>query len=418
MIPFRDYDLRKIIAKQYQSVQNAIDSMSNEEIMANDLDILADNIYQRFFIEPVTIFEEDFAKRSIEQGKIQKRVNPFFRDFTGYGYEYEYVEIDGIIAVFYFPYQGEKTLFQCQASTISMGRYPDITVDKSTISFHFERPLDETNSQSAIDNLLKDLERNLKEIKDGLSYANKDVTDFNNDLKSQALKSLVEKRKKVEAYFSIAKMLEVPIEKKEYAKTHIPLQRKIVPVATHYESSDYYGISDIDYKEILTTIKHTGSTFERTPASYKTLHEENLRDILLAALNATYQGDATGETFRNDGKTDICIERKDRSAFVAECKMWTGQKAVSKAIEQLDSYLTWRDCKTALIYFVRRKDFMNTLKVAEAALRGIDRMRNVYAVDKNEFDCSFLSSANPGQLIKMRVMLFNLYCAEEGKVEP
>lgn len=414
MRPFRDRDLSEVISNQNKLVQSTIDSMSNEEIMANDLDILADNIYQRFFIEPVTIFEEDFAKRSIEQGKLRKRVDPFFRDFSGY----EYVEIDAIIAVFYFPYQGDKILFQCRASTYLLSVYPDITVDKGTISFHFERPLDETNSQSAIDNLLKDLERNLKEIKDGLSYANKDVADFNNDLKSQALKSLVEKRKKVEAYFNIAKMLEVPIEKKEYAKTHIPLQRKIVPVATHYESSDYYGISDADYKEILTTIKHTGSTFERTSASYKTLHEENLRDILLAALNATYQGDATGETFRNDGKTDICIERENRSAFVAECKMWTGQKAVSKAVEQLDGYLTWRDCKTALIYFVQKKNFMNILEVAEATLRGIDRMRNVHAVDKNEFDCSFLSSANPGQLIKMRVMLFNLYCAEEGKVEP
>ena len=39
-------------------------------------------------------------------------------------------------------------------------------------------------------------------------------------------------------------------------------------------------------------------------------------------------------------------------------------------------------------------------------------MRNVYTVDKNEFECTFLSSANLGQLIKMRVMLFNLYCNE------
>ena len=31
--------------------------MSNEEIMANDLDILAENTYQQFFIEPVQIFE-------------------------------------------------------------------------------------------------------------------------------------------------------------------------------------------------------------------------------------------------------------------------------------------------------------------------------------------------------------------------
>lgn len=131
----------------------------------------------------------------------------------------------------------------------------------------------------------------------------------------------------------------------------------------------------------------------------------------MASLNATYKGDATGETFRNSGKTDICIERDNRAAFVAECKIWSGPGEVEKAIEQLDSYLTWRDCKTALIYFVRRKDFIKTTETAESALRSFDNMRNVKSIDKNEFDCLFLSKSNPGQQIRMRVLLFNLYCS-------
>ena len=134
-----------------------------------------------------------------------------------------------------------------------------------------------------------------------------------------------------------------------------------------------------------------------------------MRNTLLAALNATYKGDVTGETFRNAGKTDICIERENRAAFVAECKMWTGPKEVSSAVFQLDSYLTWRDCKTALIYFVRRKDFLKVLESAEDALKAIDGMKRVSSVDKNEFECQLLSKANPGQLVKVRVMLFNLY---------
>lgn len=89
--------------------------------------------------------------------------------------------------------------------------------------------------------------------------------------------------------------------------------------------------------------------------------------------------------------------------------MWTGQKAVGDAITQLDSYLTWRDCKTALVYFVRRKDFLKVLEAAEDALRAYDGMKNITAVDKNEFECLFLSKSNIGQQIKMRVLLFNLY---------
>ena len=89
--------------------------------------------------------------------------------------------------------------------------------------------------------------------------------------------------------------------------------------------------------------------------------------------------------------------------------MWTGQKEVSSAVFQLDSYLTWRDCKTALIYFVRRKDFLKVLENAENALKTIDGMKRVSSVDKNEFECQLLSRPNPGQLVRIQVMLFNLY---------
>ena len=291
MKPFQDYDLRQVIANQWAAVNKKIDTMSNEEVMANDLDVLAENIYQAFFIEPVTIFEEDFSKRSIKQGKIQKYIEPFFRDYSGR----EYVEVDGVIAEFFFPYTGESDLFKCRASTFSMGVYPEIAVNKKTVSFRIERSLSEMSNANAKDNLLGSLDHALMEIREGLSYPNSDVTAFNNSLKQQAMKWLEEKKKKVEAYFSIATMLEVPIEKKEYAQTHIPLKRNIVPVAKHYESSNYYGILDGDYKDILDSIKHTASTYERTPSSYKALHEEDLRNTLLAALNATYKGDATGE---------------------------------------------------------------------------------------------------------------------------
>lgn len=406
MKPFRDLDLSRVIANRLAAAHEKIDSMTNEIIMANDLEVLAENIYQEFFIEPVTIYEEDFSKRSIKQGKIKKYIVPFERDYASR----DYVVVDGIISIFFFPYTGEADLFKCKASTFSLSGYPDITVDKTTVSIRLERTTSEMKQSNSKENLLKNLENDFNRIRNGISYANNDVSAFNNSLKGQSINWLKEKKNNVETFFSVATMLEVPIEKKEYAETHIPLKRNITPITKHYESSNYYGISDKDYKDILSSIKHTASTYERTPASYKSLHEEDLRNTLLAALNATYKGDATGETFRNNGKTDICIERENRAAFVAECKMWTGQKEVAKAIEQLDSYLTWRDCKTALIYFVRRKDFMKTLEAAEASLKSFEGMKNVTPMDKNEFECLFLSIANPGQQIRMRVMLFNLYC--------
>lgn len=406
MKPFRDHELREIIESQWVRVLDRIDTMPNEEIMANDLDILADNIYQEYFIEPVEILEEDFSKRSIKQGKIKRYVDPFFRDYSNQ----EYVYVDGVIGDFYFPYNGDGNLFKCKASTFSVSGYPEITVQNGFIIFRIEKTLEEMKASDAKDKLLGSLNHSVDSIKSGIGYANRDVASFNQGLRSKAFTELQKKREKVQTFFDVAKLLEVPIEKKEYAVKHIPLVRNITPVAKKYDKEDYYGIKDSDYTDILETIKHTASTYERTPSSYKSMHEEDLRNTLLASLNATYKGDATGETFRNKGKTDICIERKNRAAFVAECKMWTGQADVEKAVFQLDSYLTWRDCKTALIYFVRRKDFLKIMETAEVAIRAIDGMKSVRAVDKNEFECLFLSKENPGQQIRLRVMLFNLYC--------
>lgn len=408
MRPFRDIDLGMMLNSNRQKMAAKVDSFTNEEIMANDLEILASNLYEEFRIEPVEIMDEEFSKRHIEQAKIKKRIDPFLQDY----YEKEYVEVDGVIMTFYFPFIGWGELFKCFASVFACGGYPDITVGMMYISFVYEYSLEEVQGENARDKALKKLEHNIKNIRDGISYANKDVESYNMSLKKQALHLLEEKKRKVESFFSVANMFEVPVKKSAYAETHVPLQRKIVPIAHEYKKEDIYSISDANYADILATIKHMGSTYERTPRSYAAMKEEDLRNTLLAALNGTYLGGAVGEAFRNNGKTDICIEEKNRAAFVAECKMWTGQKVIADALKQLDSYLTWRDCKTALIYFVRKKDFLAILQTAEEALRAIPEMRQVQVLDKNEFKCCMVSTQNPGQQIQVRVMLFNMYAKE------
>lgn len=404
---FREYELRLVMEEQNRKLNSKVENYTNDEIMANDIELLADNCFEEFRIVPVNIGDEEFSKRSIEQRKIQKQRSLGFRDI----YHKGYVEVDGIVAKFYFPYTGEDDLFKCQASTFSLSGYPEIELLKGFVVFTYQKALSEMQSPKDKDKLFDELNLDLSSIKQGIDYVNTDVKEFNKRLRDTALKRLEEKRKKVEQFFSISQMLEVPLKKSDFATTQIPMQRKIIPVAKKYSNEQTYCISDMEYEFILTTIKHNGSTYERTPSSYRSMHEEDLRNTLLAALNGMYQGGATGEAFRNKGKTDICIEKDNRAAFVAECKMWTGQGRVVDAVNQLDGYLTWRDCKVALIYFVRKKEFVRVLSVAQQALQTMSSMRKVKEIDKNEFECCLISSSNPGQLINIRVMLFNLYSA-------
>lgn len=404
MKPFMGKDLCAVLDSQKKKLEAKVDSYSNEEILANNLELLASNLYEEFYIEPISIFDEEFSKRSVKQGKIRRLADSFFRNDR----EKEFIEVDGVIMTFYFPFTGDAGLFESRASTYLLSPYPEIYLNDCYFSLQYEYTLSELQGKGAKEAVMQRVEHDIKEIRGGISYANADVENYNATLKDIAMDHLSKKLSKVQSFFTVAAIFEVPVKKTNYAETHIPLKRKIAPIAHSYDKQNSYCINDVDYADILSTIKHTGSTYERTPSSYKSMQEEDLRNTLLATLNATYKGDAIGEAFRNHGKTDICIERENRAAFVAECKMWTGKKGIAGALSQLDQYLTWRDCKTALIFFVRRKDFLATLKIAEEALREIPEIKQVTAVDKNEFKCCMISSETPGQLIEVRVMLFNM----------
>ena len=111
-----------------------------------------------------------------------------------------------------------------------------------------------------------------------------------------------------------------------------------------------------EYDNIISIIDGMVKVMERSPAAFRNMKEEDMRTHFLVQLNAQYEGQATGETFNNSGKTDILIREENKNIFVAETKFWTGPKGIGEALDQLLSYATWRDGKLSLIIFNRRKN--------------------------------------------------------------
>ena len=72
-------------------MKKKIEEYTNDEILANDLELLADNLYEEFYVAPVAIFDEDFTKRSVIQSKIIRKLHPFERGIYGH----ESVTLDG-----------------------------------------------------------------------------------------------------------------------------------------------------------------------------------------------------------------------------------------------------------------------------------------------------------------------------------
>jgi hypothetical protein len=124
------------------------------------------------------------------------------------------------------------------------------------------------------------------------------------------------------------------------------------------------------YEDVLRIVSNMVDVMERSPRAFSTLDEEALRDHLLVQLNGQFEGGASGETFNRSGKTDILIRDDGRVAFIAECKFWDGASRFTEAIDQLLSYLTLRDTKSAIFLFHRGRDLSSVLPKIESAATG------------------------------------------------
>ena len=402
---FETYELRNIFANQIAQIQSAVDQFSNDEIMANDLEVLASNLYEANKIVPIKILGEDLSRRDFKQARIQKFYSAVQR-WEGAGW----VTVDGFNLIRWFDFSGDALLFQCYASTRLLTSYPEIEVQGNAFKYVAKLDMREASSPDCQARCLKRADEEIDLIKEGLGYVNKEVRDVDRSLRSKILGMLQERKQKVQIFFNAAKLFDVSVEKSPVAKREIVIQKRIVPISHEYKHEETtYCISDANYLEILDTLRHAGASMERTPSSYAAMKEEDLRNVLLTVLNGVYHGKAVGEAFRNQGKTDICIEAENRAAFIAECKMWTGEKKIRDAFLQLDGYSTWRDCKTALIYFVRRKDYLSVLEKMDAAIRDVSEVYEVQEVAKNEFRCRFDSLSSKGQRKDIRVLFFNIY---------
>lgn len=66
---------------------------------------------------------------------------------------------------------------------------------------------------------------------------------------------------------------------------------------------------------------------------------------------------------------DILLREGERNVFIVECKFWKGPKAFRDAIDQLLSYSTWRDGKTAILVFNRGTETSTVLAGADSTAK-------------------------------------------------
>lgn len=189
-----------------------------------------------------------------------------------------------------------------------------------------------------------------------------EVNAFNARLEAEVTQIISTRKAGLLKELNLMSNLGVPIKKaSDLPSTFaVPAPKKKVIVAKPSAPTSSFTpeptLDEQTYDEILKIINDTGTEIERHPRIYQGKDEETLRDHFLMVLSPHFSS-VTGETFNRAGKTDILIRHNAKNIFVAECGIWKGVKHFLGKVDQLLSYLTWRDSKTALICFVRNQEF-------------------------------------------------------------
>ena len=339
-------------------------------------------------------------------------------------FENEYYNVDALVVDVKIPilqganlvtYKGNPSSFTMSARPMDM----DISHsgDISYLTFSMKFPLSE------IANMQPEQQRNktMKEYEECI-YGGKyyyqplraEIDSFNNSLSQRTKKMIDEiiKKDSVLDMFSQAIGIEVSPKNTEREKGEkiIITPKKILPVLPDKKVYEGYYLDNANYRAILQTIREHLVATETLPKPIQKLSDEELiRDTILWALNANYIV-ATGETFRAAGKTDINVSFSDKSAFIAECKVWHGPNTFSEALEQVYGYATWRDCRIAILIFnLKNQDFGKLLSTLESQIKKNENYVTSSKRSATEWECKFKSKTDSASNITINVFAAD-YC--------
>ena len=408
---FAQGDLHATLRAYERLVSEKVDAIPRDQFMNAQPEEVIDHILSEMTVEPLKIYE-DRAEMEDRETKIDisgRRDRNLFGDPGP-------ILVSGVAVSISVPFTGDPVLwklkpnhhqFNCPRAEVV---YPSGN-HAGHVQINMAQPADEDPGK------LKDrLNKDLETIRYYVQSQTRQIERFNAGLHAKILAAVSARRDRIQKHEGLQDALGIPMKRKEGSPDFefLKIARKLVRPLPPFPKTGYKpepGITDDNYSHILSVIRHEGRTFETTPSTYAVHDEEELRDILLAHLNGHYQDSATGGAFRRRGKTDIRIESDNRAAFVAECKIWKGQKELSQAINQLLSYLTWRDCKAAIVVFNKHNSgFNKIIESVSGVFEAHPQFRRSRAVgDTGEWQFDMSSLEDEGRQVRVHVFVFNLF---------
>ncbi len=400
---FSEYDGFSLIENQKAQIVSDINSQPDNYILNVNKTEYIEHLVLKYTIRPVELYRDQLSASTYEaQIPAERHPHSYWVD-SGESYTRDIIK-------FHLPFTGDPELLKVRASTYSLSA-PRITVEDNCICFEI------INFNLTPESIKQESEQIINSLVSQSQYLTNDLNTFNRSVEPIALQAFDARKQQLLKKGGLMAALGVPIRKTPDtpATFSIPAKRtKVIPTKTKPQVTEKGYIpeptlDDSIYQQILRIIHDVGKQFERLPSTYAGKEEEHLRDHMLLILEPNFEGSATGETFNKSGKTDILLRHEGKNVFIAELKFWRGEKAYLDTINQLLSYLTWRDSKSAVVVFVKNKEFSSVLEtVKEATLEHENCLGFVSEQEEGWLHYRFHINEDKNREVKVSVMLFHL----------
>lgn len=400
---FNKIDWFSIDQNQRKELVAEIDSLNGDRLLSTPVEDLCDYFENKYRIEvPVLRPDEIVVDQQETQIDVSYDQRRFIRDRS------EPFYIKGIAIDVVVPFDGDAGAFNIQPTSYTLSP-PSAEVRDGLLILRIEG-IDLTTDQ-----VRGEIDRTISEIQGYLTTLRGNAQSLNDQVRSVARDAIERRRQKLLADHNLVGSLGFKIkERKDAPRTYVApeVRRKITPTLPPAGKTPYKpepALADSDYGHILNVIQNMAQVMERSPSAFVSMDEESIRSHFLVQLNGHYEGQATGETFNYQGKTDILIRSDGKNIFVAECKFWGGSKKLTETLDQLLGYSCWRDTKVAVIIFNRNKDFSKVLEtIRDTVKEHANFKRDLGPQSETNFRYVFAHKDDTSREMTLTVLAFDI----------
>lgn len=400
---FSESDWFSVERNARERIEQEVAGINEDRLLITPVDDLVEYFVKKYSFDVPTLMRDDIHADQPRETKIDKT-----HDFNYLHRGEGRLMVDGTEVTVTIPFTGDFNLFRVQPTTFSHSP-PRAILSPQSLQLRFADT--HLNGQQ----IRTQTERMLSEIESNLGYLRRSSEGFNANIAVHARAHIEKRREKLLAARSMVDSIGFKVTPRadQPATYKAPeVQRKLVPSLPPASNKPFKPepvLESAVYEHILQVLDDCAIVMERSPSAFSSMGEEALRWQFLVQLNGHYKGEASGETFNYEGKTDILIKSGGKNVFIGECKFWGGPKLFNQTIDQLLGYSSWRDTKVALLVFNRNKDFTAVLEAMhKAAQEHPNFKRFIKQRTSTSYQYTFRNRDDANRELTLTVMAFDV----------